>query len=96
MRYTTGYMIYFNNVSKHYSDKDRSLSQLNLTIHPGEFVSIVGHSGAGKTTLTKLLLTEEKPTEGTVFFGDQDIHKLKGSDVTKYRRRIRSEERRVR
>ncbi len=88
VRYTVHYMIYFNNVSKHYSDKDQSLNKLNLTIHQGEFVSIVGHSGAGKTTLTKLLLGETKPTEGTVFFEDQDIHKLKGSDITKYRRRI--------
>lgn len=82
------YMIYFNNVTKHYNDKDLSITNVNLTIKQGEFVSIVGHSGAGKTTLIKLLLAETKPTSGTVFFEDQDIAKLKGSAVTTYRRRV--------
>ncbi len=81
-------MIYFNNVTKHYTDKDRSITDLDLTINQGEFVSIVGHSGAGKTTLIKLLLAETKPTSGSVFFEDQDIHRLKGSDITRHRRRI--------
>lgn len=82
------YMIYFNNVTKHFSDKDQSVTDITMTIKQGEFVSIVGHSGAGKTTLIKLLMAEIKPTGGSVFFENQDIHKLKGSDVTKYRRRI--------
>jgi cell division transport system ATP-binding protein len=81
-------MIYFNNVSKEYSPDSISLKDVNLTITPGEFVSIVGHSGAGKTTLIKLILAEEKPTEGTVFFESLDIHNLKANDVPKYRRRI--------
>ena len=54
----------------------------------GEFVSIVGHSGAGKTTLIKMILAEDKPTEGTVFFESQNIHKLKSGELTKLRRRI--------
>lgn len=82
------HMIYFNNVTKHFSDKDQSVTDITMTIKQGEFVSIVGHSGAGKTTLIRLLMAEIKPTEGSVFFENQDIHKLKGSDVTKYRRRI--------
>ncbi|HQV65151.1 MAG TPA: cell division ATP-binding protein FtsE [Candidatus Paceibacterota bacterium] len=81
-------MIYFNNVTKHYNDKDRSITNVDLTINQGEFVSIVGHSGSGKTTLIKLLLNEVKPNSGTVFFENQDIHKLKGSAITTYRRRI--------
>lgn len=81
-------MIYFNNVTKHYNDKDRSITNVNLIINQGEFVSIVGHSGSGKTTLIKLLLNEVKPNSGTVFFENQDIHKLKGSAITTYRRRI--------
>jgi cell division transport system ATP-binding protein len=48
----------------------------------------VGHSGAGKTTLIKLILAEEKPTAGTVFFESLDIHKLKDTDLTKLRKRI--------
>jgi cell division transport system ATP-binding protein len=64
------------------------LDDISLTIHPGELVSIVGHSGAGKTTLIKLLLAEEHPTEGKVSFHSEDIHKLRGSDMTNYRRKV--------
>jgi len=60
-------MIYFNNVSKIYKDAV-ALDDITFTVEAGEFVSIVGHSGAGKTTLTKMILAEEPPTEGTVFF----------------------------
>lgn len=51
-------------------------------------MSIVGHSGAGKTTLIKLILAEEHPTSGTVFFESIDIHKLSNSAITKLRRKI--------
>lgn len=80
-------MIYFNNVTKKYSD-DSALEDINITISSGEFVSLVGQSGAGKTTLTRLILAEEKPTNGTVFFESIDIHKLRNGDVTKLRKRI--------
>lgn len=82
------FMIYFNNVTKVYPGNSMSLEDINLSVSNGEFVSIVGHSGAGKTTLTKLILAEERPTEGTVFFESLDIHKLKSSDLTKLRRKI--------
>ncbi len=81
-------MIYFNNVSKIYPNKSTSLADINLSISPGEFVSIVGHSGAGKTTLIKLILAEERPTAGTIFFESIDIHKLNSRDITKLRKRI--------
>ncbi len=81
-------MIYFNNVSKVYPNKSTSLEDINLSISPGEFVSVVGHSGAGKTTLIKLILAEEKPTAGTVFFESIDIHRLNNKDITKLRKRI--------
>jgi cell division transport system ATP-binding protein len=80
-------MIYFNNVTKKYSDTV-SLEDITLSIAPGEFVSIVGQSGAGKTTITKLILAEEYPTEGTVFFESTDIHKLSNRDLTNFRRKI--------
>jgi ABC-type ATPase involved in cell division len=65
-------MIYFNNVTKKYKDSS-SLEDVSFSITEGEFVSIVGHSGAGKTTLAKLFLAEEKPTSGTIFFESTDI-----------------------
>lgn len=80
-------MIYFNNVSKIYKDAV-ALVDVTFTVEAGEFVSIVGHSGAGKTTLTKMILAEENPTTGTVFFESIDVHKLKSNDLTKLRRRI--------
>jgi len=81
-------MIYFNKVSKIYNQDSVALTDVNVTISSGEFVSIVGHSGAGKTTFIKMILADEHPTEGTVFFESLDVHKLKNSDLTKLRRRI--------
>jgi len=80
-------VIYFNNVSKFYKDAT-ALDNVTLTVVAGEFVSIVGHSGAGKTTLTKMILADENPTEGTVFFESINVHNLKNNDLTKLRQRI--------
>lgn len=81
-------MIYFNNVSKVYKKNLTVLDNINLTVATGEFVSIVGHSGAGKTTLVKMILADESPTSGTIFFESSNIHSLKNMDLTKLRRRI--------
>lgn len=80
-------MIYFNNVTKKYRGSV-SLEDINISITQGEFVAIVGHSGAGKTTLTKLILAEEPPTDGTVFFESTDINKLSSKNLRKFRRKI--------
>lgn len=69
-------------------DNDLSLDNVTLTISKGEFVSIVGHSGAGKTTFTKLILAEEKPTSGTVFYQSQNVHQLGNRELTKLRKKI--------
>lgn len=80
-------MIYFNNVSKIYKDAV-ALDDVTFTVEAGEFISVVGHSGAGKTTLTKMILAEDSPTNGTVFFESINVHKLKNKDLTNLRRRI--------
>ena len=80
-------MIYFNNVSKVYGDAV-ALDDVTVTIGAGEFVSIVGRSGAGKTTFTKMIVADDNPSEGTVFFESINVNKLKGEDLTKLRRRI--------
>jgi cell division transport system ATP-binding protein len=81
-------MIYFDNVSKIYTDKSVGLQDVTFTIEPQEFISVVGHSGAGKTTLIKMLLAEDKPTAGNVFFESTDIHSLPAREVPGYRQRI--------
>lgn len=81
-------MIYFDKVSKVYSDDSRALDNVSFTIDPKEFVSIVGHSGAGKTTLLKMILAEDIPSQGNVFFESSDIHALNKDAVTDFRRRI--------
>lgn len=81
-------MIYFDKVSKIYSDDSHALSDVTFGVMPKEFVSIVGHSGAGKTTLVKMILAEEKPTTGSVFFESVDIHSLKRRQMNHIRRRI--------
>ena len=81
-------MIYFDKVSKIYSDNSVALSEVSFSVAPKEFVSIVGHSGAGKTTLLKMLLAEERPSAGSVFFESLNVHNLEKTSVTKYRRRI--------
>ena len=81
-------MIYFNNVSKVYNKDSIGINEVSFTVTSGEFVAVVGHSGAGKTTLIKMILAEENPSDGTVFFESLDIHKLPAHELTKLRRRI--------
>ncbi len=81
-------MIYFDKVSKIYADNCAALNGVTFTIEPKEFVSIVGHSGAGKTTILKMILAEERPSSGTVFFESVNIHTLKNRPMNSYRRRI--------
>jgi cell division transport system ATP-binding protein len=81
-------MIYFDKVSKIYSDNSHALKEVTFTVEPQEFVSIVGHSGAGKTTLLKMILAEDRPTQGKVFLESTDIHSLRRHEVPHFRRRI--------
>ena len=80
-------MITLHNISKSYS-KTKILRSINLRIEPGEFVSIVGQSGAGKTTLIKILTGEEKVDDGQVIVGDWDITKISKREVPYLRRQI--------
>ncbi len=81
-------MIFFDKVTKKYTDRSIGLNDVTFSVEPKEFVSIVGHSGAGKTTLLKMLLAEDKPTSGTVFFESVNIHTLKGGAISHFRRRV--------
>ncbi len=81
-------MIYFDKVTKVYSDESVALEEVSFTIQPKEFVSIVGHSGAGKTTLIKMILAEDSPSRGSVMFDSVNIHKLKRKHMPEYRRKF--------
>ncbi len=81
-------MIKFVNVSKVYPNGAIALENINLEIATGEFITIVGPSGAGKTTLTKLIMAEEHPSEGTVLVENIDINGLSRGEITNLRRRI--------
>lgn len=81
-------MIKFVGVSKIYQPKTHALNDINLYIKPGEFVSIVGQSGAGKTTLIKLLIAQEKATAGKIIVGDWDISDIRNNEIPYLRRQI--------
>jgi len=87
-------MINLQNISKVYppahpgATQITALENVSFEIGKPEFVSIVGKSGSGKTTLLKLILGEEKPTQGRVFFDNQDVHRLRKSQLPFLRKRI--------
>jgi cell division transport system ATP-binding protein len=81
-------MIQFINVSKIYENRAVGLEDVSVTIKPGEFISLVGRSGAGKSTFIKLLIGEERPSKGRILFGAYEVNKLRSSEMTQLRRQI--------
>jgi cell division transport system ATP-binding protein len=81
-------MIHFKNVNKTYPPNIMGLRNVNLHIRPGEFVSIVGQSGTGKSTLAKMMFAEERPNSGSVAIGGWDITRIAERDVPLLRRQI--------
>jgi len=81
-------MINFQNVSKIYNKHSTALENVSFKIEPKEFISITGRSGAGKSTILKLLIGEEKPTSGRIIFDSYEVNRLKFSQLPKYRRHI--------
>ena len=81
-------MIQFKNVSKIYENGTKALSNINISIGRGEFVFLVGASGAGKSTAIKLILKEIEPSKGTIIVDRKDITKLRKKEIPYYRRNI--------
>lgn len=81
-------MIKFTNVYKVYSDGDESLDNINIGISQGEFVFLVGHSGAGKSTILKLLTREKKISSGRLTVLGEEITKIKNNKIHNYRRKL--------
>ncbi len=82
-------MIEFVNVKKEFEDSGVvALENANFTIENGEFVFLVGSSGAGKTTITKLLMRETNVTEGEIYLNGNDITKIPDKEIPYLRRKM--------
>ena len=71
-------MLQIDSVSKLYKGGDKALDNISFSVEQGEFISVIGKSGAGKTTLFRLLNGMIKPTAGRIIINNQDFTKLKG------------------
>ncbi len=81
-------MIELINVTKEYDNGTLALDGVNLKIENGEFVFLVGSSGAGKTTITKLLMREENVTSGSIYLYGEDITKITQKEIPFLRRKM--------
>ncbi|MBQ7717727.1 MAG: cell division ATP-binding protein FtsE [Clostridia bacterium] len=82
-------MITFDHVSKIYEDNNTvALQDVSFTVEKGEFVFLVGHSGAGKSSVIRMLLCEERPTSGTVTVNGFDIGSLPRKQIPALRRSL--------
>jgi len=81
-------MIEFKKVTKQFGDGTIALDKISFVIEPGEFVFLVGPSGAGKTTILRLLLRELLPTAGSIFLEKKEINTLKARKIPELRRKI--------
>lgn len=81
-------MIEFKKVTKQFGDGTVALNKISFTIEPGEFVFIVGPSGAGKTTILRLLLRELLPTAGSIYLGKEEVNALSSKKIPDLRRKI--------
>ena len=82
--FSTAPSIEFRNVSFHYDNQSDTLKNINITIHAGEKLAIVGENGAGKTTFIKLLTKLYKPTEGEILLNGKDIQEYDFDEYVKH------------
>ncbi len=78
-----------NNIEKYYGNKSsltKAIDNISFEVGKGEFVSIMGASGSGKTTLLNCISTIDKVTAGDIYVDNEDITKLKGNRLNKFRR----------
>lgn len=81
-------MIVFRDVTKIFPTKKKALDNVSFTINDGDFIFLVGPSGAGKTTILRLIIRELSPTSGSIFVGDLEINKIKNAKIPHLRRKI--------
>ena len=76
-------------IEKYYGNRSsltKAIDNISFEVEEGEFVAIMGASGSGKTTLLNCISTIDKVTSGHIYVNDQDVTKLKGNDLNKFRR----------
>jgi len=83
-------MLRFDNVTHQFGNGKVALSDITFQIEPSDFLFLVGPSGAGKTTILRLLLREFSPTKGKIFLKDKELSDIKKSKIPYLRRRIGS------
>ena len=66
----------------------KAVDGIDFAIEPGETVGVIGESGCGKTTTSKLILLQETPTSGAIRYDGRDIGELAGPDLMRYRREV--------
>lgn len=81
-------MITFEHVGKRYGGRFEALSHLNFRVGHGEMVFLTGHSGAGKSSLLRLIMRLERPSRGRILVAGHDIDRLHSTQVPFYRRQI--------
>ena len=77
------------NIEKYYGSKSsltKAINDISFEVEKGEFVAIMGASGSGKTTLLNCISTIDKVTSGHIFVDGEDVTKLKGNSLNKFRR----------
>ncbi|MDR1076186.1 MAG: cell division ATP-binding protein FtsE [Xanthomonadaceae bacterium] len=78
----------FDNVSKHYPGGHQALADVSFDMAQGEMLFVTGHSGAGKSTLLRLIHLSERPTQGTIVFGERNLQTIRGRRVPLHRREV--------
>jgi cell division transport system ATP-binding protein len=81
-------MIRFDQVHKRYANGREALAGVSFTIAEGEMAFLTGHSGAGKSSILKLIALIERPTRGQVFIGNQNTASIKASGIPQFRRHL--------